>query len=107
MLDVFSLEKRRLRTKVPLCNKLTGGYGKVEVGLFSQVTSHKLKGNGLRLCQERFRLRIRKNFFIKGVANHWNRLSRAVGESPSLDGFKRHVDVALRTWFGADLAVLS
>ena len=38
---------------------------------------------------------IRKKFFTKTVVRHWNRLSRAVGESPSLEGFKNHVDVAL------------
>jgi len=40
-------------------------------------------------------LDIRKNFFPEGAVRHWTRLPRAVLESPSLEGFKKRVDVAL------------
>ncbi|KAK4823965.1 hypothetical protein QYF61_008351 [Mycteria americana] len=52
------------------------GMRQVGVGLFSQVTSDRTRGNGLKL--------------------HQGRLPREVVESPSLEVFKRRVDVALR-----------
>ena len=95
-LGLFSMEIRRVREDlITFYNYLEGGCDEVCVGLFSQVTNKNMRGNGLSLCKGKFRLKKKKKFFSKRMIRYWNRLTREVKESPSLEVFKKHVDAVL------------
>lgn len=59
--------------------------------LFSQVASDRMRGNGLELCQWRFRLDVGNFFLLKELQS----IGTAVQELPSLEILKECVDLAL------------
>ncbi|KFO76055.1 hypothetical protein N303_09341, partial [Cuculus canorus] len=50
---------------------------------------------GYKLERGRFRLDIRRNFFVMRVVRHWRKLPREAVAAPSLEVFKARLDGAL------------
>ena len=70
-------------------------YRKAGVGLFLRTGSDRMKRNGFKLEEGRFRLDIRKKFFTVRLMRHRNRLPREFVNAPSLIAFKARLDGAL------------
>jgi len=90
------LENRRLRGNLTaLYSCLKGGYSWDEGWPLLPCNSRRMREDGLKLRQGRFKLDISKNFSKREV-RCWNRLPREVVESLSLEGLKKCLDAVLR-----------
>jgi len=63
--------------------------------LFSLTSIDRMHANGSKLCQESFRLDMRKHFFTNKLVKHWSRLPREVVNAPCQLAFKKHLGKAL------------
>ncbi|KAJ7402848.1 hypothetical protein BTVI_82615 [Pitangus sulphuratus] len=82
------------------CSFFTKGVGGAGTDPFSVVTSDRTQGNGLKLCQRRFRLSIRKNLYYLEGGWALEQALQESGQSTNLTEFKKLLDNALRHMIG-------
>ena len=95
-MGVFSLEKRRLQGDlVAAFQYFKGAHRKDGERLFIRECRDRMRGNGFKLKEGRFKLDTRKKCCTVRVVRHWNRLPREAVAAPSLEVFKARLDGAL------------
>ncbi len=74
-LNLFSLEKRRLRGKLTECFKILKGFTSVDASkLFSVYDTSRTRGNGVKLRCKQVQLDRTKFFFTNNLVKEWNKL---------------------------------
>jgi len=72
-----------IQNTVCLSNSESASSSKVDH--FVRTCSDRIRGNGFKLEEGRFRLDIRKKFFVMRMVRHWNRLPSEAVDAPSLE----------------------
>ena len=91
-LNLFSLEKRRLRGDMISIYKYSNGDPSIGNKLFNEKEFKMTHGHSLKLEEMRFNLKLRKGFFTVRAVRMWNSLPQAVVSAGSIDSFKKLLD---------------
>lgn len=95
LLDMTSLETRRMRGDLIEVFKLLKGYEDIDVQKFFAKAEGCTRGHVLKLVKPRCRLDCRKYFFSHRVIDLWNKLPENVVACNTVNSFKHKVDIYL------------
>ena len=96
-LDMFSLNKRRLRGDLIEIFEILNQFDKIHPGKLFEMNKVPLtRGNVMKLKGQRYNTIVHKLYFSVRVGDHWNRLPASVVFSNTIDGFKSRLDKHFR-----------
>ncbi len=92
-LNLFSLEKRRLRGKLKECFQILKGFTNVDSNrLFLIDDSSRTRNNGVKLRCKQLHPDCTKLFFTNDVVREWNKLPPSVAQCNTINSFKNKLD---------------
>ena len=101
MLNLHSLERRRLRGDLIEVFKWYRGYNKGDVSKILKISSQdRTRSNGFKLEKSRYKKELGKNWFSNRVVDEWNRLSSQVVGAETIESFKRRLDKYMDQSYG-------
>ena len=96
-LNLFSLEKRRLRGQLIETFKILKGIDKIDHNSLFTLSSNQTRTNGWKLELKRFNTTHCGNFFSYKIPSLWNRLPADVVNSSTIIQFKSKLDKVIDT----------
>ena len=92
-LNLFSLEKRRLRGDLIEVFKMFQGFDNVNISDYLVVDRESnTRNNGFKIIGKSFRLEESKHFFFNRIVNVWNSLPAHVVSCNTIESFKNRLD---------------
>ncbi len=92
-LNLFSLEKRRLRGKLVECFRMIKGFINVDANrLFLIDGLSRTRGNGVKLRYKQLHLDCTKFFFTNDVVREWIKLPPSVVQCNTINSLKNKLD---------------
>ncbi len=92
-LNLFSLEKLRLRGKLIECFKILKSFTNVDASkLFSVDDTSRIRSNDVKLRCKQVQLDSTKFFFTNAVVREWNKLPPSVVQCDTINSIKNKLD---------------
>jgi len=92
ILNLTTLETRRLRGDLIEVFKICKGFDSLEPSLFFKFSTAPTRGHMLKLVKPRCHLDVRKFSFAHRVVDIWNSLEDSIIACNSINGFKNRID---------------
>ncbi len=91
-LNLFTLEKRRLRGQLIETFKILKGFNNIDFRSLFTLNENATRNHGWKIQPKRFRTRVCGDFMTYRICNVWNNLPQNVVLSQTVDTFKRRLD---------------